>query len=897
MATKTSVEEYVDKELTGATVNDDGKAVNVTLAKGAAGKLDNTSVKRDWVITGGSNENVSLIATGSGNDKLDFTTSIGGATVNVGSGKDSVIIGGDFVNTSLVGGEGDKTIGITKDLDPSYISLSGSNVNGTGNDSISVGGSVLDSTIDAGAGRDSIYVGTGAGVGDVKNSIIRSGADNDFVTIGGAVDASTIELGAGRDTMSIVGVVTDSTVDAGDGFDEVTLGGASNSKISLGAGKDSLDVTAAISDTSIYGGADADVVTLTGAAYSNVDLGDGADAITLAAGAYNDVSIALGAGKDTIDATAINGKVSITDYDVLNDVVVGTPVSYGASGDVTLTSGAATAVVNVSKTGEYYAVNTNGSGYYAWGDEDGSWIDLSGFNHSVTADGSFNGDVADTIVGSKKADNIVAGDNDYVYGAGGNDNISLASAATQEFVGLADAAGRDSVTSFTVTGLDGKVVAASDEADVLYAFGTSINNVKLDTVTGGTGFVAKVGTGSVEVTTAAISSDVDVNIKDNSGRVYDVDFVVGTASVTGSTDDFADVYYAGTSAASLNFSSVDSDLVVDLGNRKMTVNGTELDNTNSAVYYGKFASVTGGKDNTVLMGAADVKETLVAGAGDTTLWGGGSKADYMQHTGTTNTATFFFTTGDGKDTINSSNWGASETSDVLWLGSTAIKSVKNSGGNTTVTLDDGSKVTLSGRSATDTAFKFSTDGVNTQQVKVGTSGSNTWTYDEGVTYYMGGTKNTLNVSDDANIWLDGSNGKAFQNVTTVNAASSSGTVILAGTAANETLIAGTGDSSLWGGAGNDVLQGNNIGSTTFYFGNGNGKDVITASNSDDKVVLYNANLTDVKSADVTKSGAMEIKLNDGSSLTVNGISSGASTFQLADGSTWKYDSSEGWKQA
>lgn len=893
MATKTSVEEYVDKELTGATVNDNGKVVNVALSSVAAGKLDDTSVKRDWVITGASNANVSLIATGSGNDELNLTGSIGGASVNVGSGKDSVIIGTDFVNTSLVGGEGDKTVLITGDLDPSYISLSGSNVNGTGNDSISVGGAVLDSTIDAGAGRDTIQIR-----GDVKNSIIRAGVDNDSVSIGGAVDASTIDLGAGRDSLVITGAVKDSTIDGGDGFDAITIGGASNTKISLGAGKDSLEVTADISDTSIYGGADADEVTLTGATYSYVDLGDGADGITLNAGttAYNDVSIALGAGKDTIDARAITGKVSITDYDVLNDVVVGTPVGYNANGDVSLTAGGA---VNISKTGEYYAVNTSGSGYYAWGDEDGSWIDLSSFNHSVTVNGSINGDVADTIVGSKKVDSIVAGDNDYVYGAGGNDNIDLttASATTQEFVGLADAAGRDTVTGFTVTGLDGAVVAASDEADVLYAFGTSINNVKLDTVTGGTGFVAKVGTGSVQVNTAAISNDVDVNIKDNSGRVYDVDFVVGTASVTGSTDDFADVYYAGTSAASLNFSSVDSDLVVDLGNRKLTVNGTELDNTNSAVYYGKFASVTGGKDNTVLMGAADVKETLVAGAGDTTLWGGGSKSDYMQHTGTTNTATFFFTSGDGKDTISSNNWAASETSDVLWLGSTAIKSVKNSGGNTTVTLDDGSKVTLSGLSATDTAFKFSTDGVNTQQVKVGTSGSNTWTYDEGVTYYMGGTKNTLNVSDDANIWLDGSNGKAFQNVTTVNAASSSGTVILAGTAANETLIAGTGESSLWGGAGNDVLQGNNTGSTTFYFGNGNGKDVITASNSDDKVVLYNANLTDVKSADVTKSGAMEIQLKDGSSLTVNGISSGASTFQLADGSTWKYDSSEGWKQA
>ena len=897
MATKTSVEEYLNKELPGATVKDDGKKVTVALATGNSGKLDGTSAKRDWVITGASNEKVSLIATGSGTDSISLTAA-SDVNINVGAGSDTIRLGkaGDVVqNITLTGGAGDKVVAIVGDLDPSYISLTSTLVGATGNDSISVGGAVLDSTIDGGAGRDTIQV-----TGNVKDSYILAGAGDDSVQLSSVVSGSTIDLGAGRDTLNITdaaSVVTDSTIDGGDGYDAVTIkGGTSNTKISLGAGKDTLYVGTSLVDTSIYGGADADEVSITSATYSNVDLGDGNDVITLGGGGYHDVSIQTGAGKDTITvATTYAGTVSITDYDVLNDNIVagtaGAIASANGSGNVSLTG---TQVINVSKTGAYYAAQVDGT-YYAWGDEDGSWIDLTSFNKSVNVN-NYNGDTSDTIFGGKKDDAIFVGDNDYAYGGGGNDRLTVAVNTTQEFIGLANNAGKDTVTTFATTTTTGD----AETADVLYLFENNINSLKLATDTATNNLVAKVGTGSVEfAATAPGTADTRINVKDNSGRTFDVDFVNGTTTIAAGAEKLSDIYYAGSKTASLNFSNVDSDLVVDLGNRKMTVNGTELDNTDNAVYYGSFASVTGGKDNTVLMGAADAKETLIAGAGDTTLWGGGSKSDYMQHTGTTNTATFFFTAGDGTDTVNSNNWASSDTSDVLWLGSTAIKSVKNNGTNTTVTLDDGSKVTLSGLSATDTAFKFTTDGENTQQIKVGTSGSNTWTYDEGVTYYMGGKKNTLNVSDDANIWLDGSNGKAFQNVTTVNASSNSGTVILAGAGANETLIAGTGSSSLWGGAGasNDVLQGNATGDTTFYFGKGEGADVITASNSDDKVVLYNVALSDVASADVNKSGAMEIKLHDGSSLTVNSVATGASTFQLGDGSTWKYDSSEGWKQA
>ncbi|MBQ7497817.1 MAG: hypothetical protein IJU00_08315, partial [Selenomonas sp.] len=89
------------------------------------------------------------------------------------------------------------------------------------------------------------------------------------------------------------------------------------------------------------------------------------------------------------------------------------------------------------------------------------------------------------------------------------------------------------------------------------------------------------------------------------------------------------------------------------------------------------------------------------------------------------------------------------------------------------------------------------------------------------------------------------------------------------------------------------------GENEFYFGKGEGKDVITYSNNDDKVMLYNVTLEDIDGSrtGVNKEGRMVIALNDGSALTIQNYKShGAETFQLAD-STWTYDKKTGnWAQ-
>ena len=101
-----------------------------------------------------------------------------------------------------------------------------------------------------------------------------------------------------------------------------------------------------------------------------------------------------------------------------------------------------------------------------------------------------------------------------------------------------------------------------------------------------------------------------------------------------------------------------------------------------------------------------------------------------------------------------------------------------------------------------------------------------------------------------------------------------------------------------GGAGtsNDTLRGSTTGSSTFYFGKGEGNDVITNTSSDDKVLLYNVGLNDIASIDNSTSGQLKFALTDGATLTVTGVSgSSVSQYQLSDGSTWTYNaSSKSW---
>ena len=141
---------------------------------------------------------------------------------------------------------------------------------------------------------------------------------------------------------------------------------------------------------------------------------------------------------------------------------------------------------------------------------------------------------------------------------------------------------------------------------------------------------------------------------------------------------------------------------------------------------------------------------------------------------------------------------------------------------------------------------------------------------------------TLTVGEVAEIWLDGSHGKYFSgDIRTLDATTSTGKTELAGNALDNTILAGNGDSSLWGGnLGNDFMQGG-AGKNTFFYTNGNGNDTISGANNGDVVNLAQVSLDQIASSNIT-ADAVTLNFKDGGSMQINGAAD--ITYQLADGS-------------
>ena len=109
-------------------------------------------------------------------------------------------------------------------------------------------------------------------------------------------------------------------------------------------------------------------------------------------------------------------------------------------------------------------------------------------------------------------------------------------------------------------------------------------------------------------------------------------------------------------------------------------------------------------------------------------------------------------------------------------------------------------------------------------------------------------------------------------------------VIVGGDNVSNLIYGGGTSSSLWGGVGgvNDSLIGG-TGADTFFYGYGEGNDVIGSTNELDNINLYNitlANIADVRVYD----RQVLIKMNDGATLSVFGS---ANEFALGDGTSWK----------
>ena len=289
----------------------------------------------------------------------------------------------------------------------------------------------------------------------------------------------------------------------------------------------------------------------------------------------------------------------------------------------------------------------------------------------------------------------------------------------------------------------------------------------------------------------------------------------------------------------------------------------------------------------------DNDNEITSGSGGATLWGGNGGDDTL--TGGNGQDVFWYSLGGGNDVVRNFKCGKSSDCDVIAISGGGIASMTRSTGLLTLSMSDEGSLKVNVGTDVDTAIKYETEFGTSNHIKVkvgNTSSDNNFTYDKNVQCYFGGAKNnTLNVTQGAEIWLDDGN---YSNITELNASTSTGANILAGDTNSNTIISGGGNSSLWGGAGDadDLLKGGS-GKNTFWYGQGEGNDTIQNAKSTDAINFYNIQLADITSIEKTSSGwNIGILSNN---LTINGD---MPTANLADGSTWTYNSeTETWSKA
>ncbi len=304
------------------------------------------------------------------------------------------------------------------------------------------------------------------------------------------------------------------------------------------------------------------------------------------------------------------------------------------------------------------------------------------------------------------------------------------------------------------------------------------------------------------------------------------------------------------------------------GNDTINISDSEAIGINN----GLGATVNGGAGNDVITNSS-ANVTMSGGAGDDTIIGGDSRD------------VIFYANGDGNDLATNYTAGSSDNSDIVYLQGD-LGTIEREGGNVTVNAASGEALIIETDFSKDEAILYTIDGTNIGAAKLADS-TNTLYYDKNVYYFrFNDDSGRLYYwgSEDMTIALDNSTAQEYIGLKTIITKSDDEKA-----SGNLTIIGNSLDNEIYSGAGNDTLTGN-AGADTFYWGNGDGADVITDADSEDIIDLYNVQISDILELD-TSSG-ISVKLTDGSQLTVN---SQDSTFQLADDTRWKYQDGD-WQQ-
>lgn len=680
----------------------------------------------------------------------------------------------------------------------------------------------------------------------------------------------------------------------GEGNQKITFGEAGKNEVVVLAGSDGekrLELGAKGDVVIVQDGADTDKIDVIG--------GAGADSIVIQDDSAVVFDMSKGGADKVMTFATSNAKVTLDSYDIsqggglvieessadniadaigegliqFNDnSIVAIDRDNKGTAEITVKnkSGDPQTLINLfNYKGESQKVGFTGS--------DGGTLDTSKFNDDFILVGNDSGKKkASTLKAGAGDDTIFAGKGDQVD-AGAGDNLVVLSENGGAKVIIAE--GDTTINNLTTGFKNGDIISLSNVDDVSFD-GTNL-------VLEGNGYTA---TAAVTESDGVVEQLIELN-----GQTLKAAIAADGQNISVSGSDVPN-YFVGN--AGVDFGNYSGDVTYDAATNSGTVGDVDA-------YFSKnITSITGGAGKTSLKGS-DADDILVAGTGATSLYGGAGNNTLVGNSDQT-AATEFVVLGNengaantiqnfqfGTDFINT-DFEQNYISDVALVGNDVKLTVTKREGTTSETaliegaIDGGNIKVGSGGDA----------------VAVGQFGSTAVTVDGEATYFDAVTngatvKVASTVTSKTNIWLaneERSDGKLFSDkFAVIDASGSVAELELAGNTAANTITAGSGNASLWGGSGSasDVLIGGS-GQNSFYYELGNGADTINNANDGDTVNLFDTSLENIVSAEIT-SGGVVVQFTDGGSLTVN--SNKDVNYVLKDGSTWSADhSNHTWNQ-
>lgn len=867
-------------------------ALNVTMDTAYEDSEDFVPGTTMWINSVYSLKGGAGLTTITGSDKSDtILAGSGSTTIDGGEGNDYISLQSSAALINFAAGDGNDTIsGFNAN---STLSIAGGDYSykKSGNDVIVTVGDENITLIGAASLKSLNIPGANNEPEEILREVVGADISNfDEVTV---TDSKSLE-DAISDDSKLLAVSSDSslkTIDlrGSDYAQAVSLEGGTqivrfndeDGNIAI-VGKDATGVKR------IYFGKGDDVGVFAGAkATSQISLGGGDDSVITSNNANVSVSMAsIGAAK----IIPYSGKVTLENYNVTTGAAVQTEITdiLGAVKDnsielvgneVRLNSSTrvkfndsdndATLVRLLDSDGNAQIVGFTGM--------EGGVIDTSNFSDNFLLKGNYAETSADlknkpsTLIAGSGNDTILAGDRDFINGGAGENQIILTPfdlRQTSNGATVAVTEGNNTVQNFK---------AGFDNSDRLF-FG--VNDV-IDFNFDGANVSIKNNDSLRGVLSDVASNDPFVNLLATDANSTVKVAVAREGAIITVDDELADFFVGKNSG--VDFTDYKGSLFANLGSEEASLGGGEI-------LFSGINQVTLGSGQSTLIGS-DNDETLVAGNSFTSIWGGAGSdslvgsASSSDKTGNT---TFFFLAGDGHDTISDFEFFApdkrySGTMDKIDItDANAVTNVFASGDDVVLQINDSDDY-LRIKDAVGKDFRINNLIAKVDQKNLA--------YDGLANCYVAKGVSSLTVDSSigsAEIWLDGSHGTHFLGeIHYLDASAARGLTSLVGNEFDNTISAGQGDSSLWGGFSttDDLLIGGEA-RNTFFYCNGNGNDTIQGVNDGDRVILSDVSLDQITGTNIA-SDSVDIRLTDGGTLKVN--SAANVTYQLADGSKYSAD--------